>query len=296
MVRNKRQLVVLTMICLLIGATYAQSEQTEEFKKLYQYYKTHYNFYAIKDTVYTIDTEFQLPEGYRYDYSTEIDSYTDWITNFPIWHKYKHIGLWKGTKHLDATEVSRAVHLPWFGNTFTDFAIPIRLAGEYLFQLNQKDKLILAPPQGDTLTYDRWLEANPAFTYKGDIIWKDGNPKLDTEDEYYKYLIFCMQSATYAGLMKNCEPVESGQVQAGDMFIATDDTGKKGAVYVILRLIFDENDHTLFLVGTGCEEACDFHIPLLTEKRDIPWVSENLLQELTRGFETKGFYRFKFLK
>ena len=293
MVRNKRRRLILSVIYLSVMTSVVTAEQTDEFKKLYEFYKTNYNFYAIPDTVYTIESEFKLPEGYSYKNSKDIDSYSDWVSNFPLWHKYKHIGMWKGTKHFDATEVSRAIHLPWSGRSFTEFSIPLRMLGEYLFETGQKDKLVVEPKGGETLTYQKWLEAKPVFDFRGNVIWKDGYPKSESDDEYYKYLLFAMQNSSYTGLLKNCNPVESSQVQAGDMFIASDDTGNIGAVYVILRLIFDQNDSTLFLVGTGCEEACDFHIPLLTAKRDEPWVSQVTLEAINAEFTKSGFYRFK---
>ncbi|KAA3637630.1 MAG: hypothetical protein DWP97_00515 [Calditrichaeota bacterium] len=293
MVRNKRRKIILSCIFVTIFASVGAAEQTEEFKKLYEYYKTNYNFYAIPDTVYTIEGELKLPEGYTYKNSKEIDSYTDWVSNFPLWHKYKHIGMWKGTKQYDATEISRAIHLPWSGRSFAEYSIPLRMLGEYLFQIGQKDKFVVEPKGGETLSYKKWLEAKPVFDFRGNVIWKDDLPKSESDDEYYKYMLFTLQNSSYGGLMKNCNQVESSQVQAGDMFIASDDTGNKGAVYVILRLISNQNDSTLFLVGTGCEEACDFHIPLLTAKRDEPWVSQVTLEAINSEFKKSGFYRFK---
>ena len=49
----------------------------------------------------------------------------------------------------------------------------------------------------------------------------------------------------------------------------------------------------LFLVGTGCPEVSDFHIPLFNENEDNPWITLETVKSLAEEYPVRGFYRLK---
>ena len=286
-------MIKIVCILMLSLSTIVSAEQTDDFKKLLEEYKSNYNFYSIKDTLYTIQTEYQLPENYEYAKYKEKSSYASWISNFPIWHQYKSVGNWKGSKHFNYDEVSRVVHLPWQGPAFKSVGIPVRLLGEYYFQFNKRFSFEIIPQGGEILTYTKWLNGKPAYNHRKEVLFKDDILKEDTESEYYRYLLFCMQNVSYESIANSCDSVLSSEVQAGDMYIGYDATGKKGKLFVVLRLIKSDSGDILYLVANGCPDACDFHIPNINSDRQNPWIKIEQLQDLTSEFNNSTFYRFK---
>ena len=288
----KLKLSILLILVFSISV-HLKAEQTDEFKKLYDSYKSKYNFYSIKDTLYKIQSEYTLPEHYSHVDSKDTSSYTYWISNFPIWHQYKSVGNWKGSKHLKHDEVSRVVHLPWTGPSFKDVAIPLRLLGEFYFQTNKRFDLKVYPKKGELLTYEKWLHGKVVYNHKGELLFNDDLLKDDTEEEYYRYLVFAMQNLNYKSIAKSCDTVALSELQAGDMYIAYNSTGKKGKLFIVLHLIENKAGDVMYLIANGCPDACDFHIQKFNEDRDNPWVTKEQLEELTNDFEINNFYRYK---
>ncbi len=274
----------------------AFAEQTKEFKQLMESYKARYNFYSIKDSLYTIDSELSLPKGFSYVELQDSSAFPFWVANFPIWHQYKSVGHWKGGKAFEYDEVSRVIHLPWRGPAFKDVAVPVRILGEYNFQFDNRFAFQVMPKKGKVLTYKKWLAGKPALTNRGEVLFKDDMEKDDTENEYYKFLLFCMQNVNYESIAKSCDTVKVDDVQPGDMFIAYDKTGKKGKLYIIFHLIRNKSGTIMYLAANGCPEACDLYIPKFTEDRNNPWIDFEQLHSLTKEYTNSSFYRFKAIK
>lgn len=280
-------------ICILFCSSSVLAEQTDQFKKQLDDYKARYNFYSIKDTLYTIKSELELPQGYTYVDPTDSLSYSYWIANFPIWNQDKPVGNWKHRKQFNSDEVSRVIHLPWQGPAFKDVAIPVRLLGEYSFQFNNRFAFQIMPKAGEMLTYKKWLQGKPVYNQRGELLFKEDILKDDTENEYYRFILFSMQNVNFKSITKTCDTVLIDNVQAGDMFIAYDKTGKKGKLYIIFHLISDDSGNIMYLVANGCPEACDLYIPKVNENRNIPWITIKQLRQLTNEYNNSKFYRFK---
>ena len=291
MVRIKR--IIIISFCVVSISSVLHAEQTEQFKKEFAEVKTHYNFFSIKDSMYTMQSELVLPKGFKYIEPKDTLSYEYWLAHFPIWHQYKSIGTWKGGKAFNYDEVSRAVHLPWKGPVFKDVAIPVRILGEYRFQYKQKDKFQILPTKGEMLTYEKWLHGKPAFSHLGDVIFRDDTLKTDTEEEYYKYMLFCMQNVSFESVARSCDSIPSNELQAGDMYIGYNEKGKDGKLFIIMNVISNKAGDKMYLVANGCPEACDMHIQKFNEDRDNPWIDIKRLQSLTDEYEFSNFYRFK---
>ncbi len=280
-------------ICVLLLSGSVLAEQTEQFKKQLENYKAKYNFYAVKDSLYTIKSELELPQGFSYVDPKDSLSYSYWIANFPIWHQYKSVGNWKHRKQFNYDEVSRVIHLPWQGPVFKDVAIPVRLIGEFDFQFNNRFAFQIMPKAGELLTYKKWLQGKPVYNQRGEVLFKDAPLKDDTENEYYRFLLFCMQNVSFESITKICDTVSVDNIQAGDMFIAYDKTGKKGKLYIIFHLISNDSGDIMYLVANGCPEACDLYIPKINENRNNPWINIEQLRQLTEEYNNSNFYRFK---
>ncbi|MFQ5452748.1 MAG: DUF4846 domain-containing protein [Candidatus Zixiibacteriota bacterium] len=285
-------LFVLNLILFFLVSSLL-AEKTEEFEKLLEWYHKQYSFISMKDTIFTFESEFDFPDGYHRVDSTKLSSYANWISHFPLWHRWKAVGSWNGTNKYEKNEISRAVHLPWKGSTFVDFTIPIRILGEYLHSQNMEYNLSIIPKKGETFTYEKWLNSKLSYAVGKRVIFKPSEKRDSSVYEFYRLINFCMQNTNYKSLAENCDPIPESNLAPGDMYIAHDSSGRKGQVLIILNMIVNENDERFYIIATGCEKACDFHIPLIKGDRDYPWMTIENIKEFKPNMTISGFFRFK---
>ena len=106
----------------------------------------------------------------------------------------------------------------------------------------------------------------------------------------------CMHNTSYASLAANCDSVATTDLAPGDLFVAHDERGGAGVAYVVMHLLVNDKGSRLYTVATGCSSACDFHIPLLTEDKDQPWITADQIQSLANELPFSGFFRFRGLQ
>ncbi len=285
--------IISTACVLMIIFTAAYSRQGPQPDTLRDWYVKHYDFFTIKDTVYTFETEFEFPDGYRRPDSTDLTPFQNWVSRFPLWHQWKPIGMWRGSKMFEADQVSRAVHLPWRGKVFRDYAIPLRILAEFLRYKHCEFDLHVIPKSGDTLRYEDWLNGKPAYTSSGEVFFKPSEERGHDDIEFYRFLDLCMRNTSYLSLVENCDSITENEIAPGDLFIAHDDKGNTGLVYVIINMLVNKDDKKLFAVATGCPEACDFHIPLLSDNRNYPWIPSKRIRALGHDMPHSGFFRLR---
>ncbi len=269
------------------------SSEVQQPETLRDWYIKHYDFYSMKDTVYTFETEFEFPDGYKRLDSADLTPFQNWISHFPLWHQWKPVGMWRGNKVFEADQVSRAVHLPWKGIVFRDYAIPLRILAEFLRYQHCEFDLHVIPKLGDTLRYEDWLKGKPFSSSGGEVFFKPSEQREHDPYEYYSFLNLCMRSTSYPSLAENCDSITENEVAPGDLFIAHDEKGKTGSVYVILNMLVNNTGEKLFAVATGCPEACDFHIPLFNNNRDYPWITSKRIKALGKDIPHSGYFRFR---
>ncbi len=255
------------------------------------WYRAHYPFCTISDTVYTFQSEFILPEGFHHADSSRLNDFQVWISNFPLRHRYIRVGSWKGRIKYEVDQVSRAVHLPYSGQLFRDYTLPLRVLAEYLLYREQQYSLTIVPARGDTLRYGDWLMGELVYNSHREPFFRPGAPREPSQREYYDFMKACMRNTSYASLAFNADSIKADQVMPGDVFVAHDERGLKGCVYLVLHMIENKDGKKLYAVATGCPDACDIHIPLLTENRDMPWVTVDNIAALGRDYPRRSFLR-----
>ncbi len=290
-----RPFSVLAATCLLTAGSIL-GEKNPDDSGLIAFYRQHYPFATMKDTIYTFQSEFALPEGYRQPDSSQLTAFQNWVANFPLWHRYISVGNWKGSKAFAYDEISRPVHLPWRGMDFKDKAIPIRILAEFLHYQGREFDLRILPPTGDTLRYEKFLGGRLRYTSRREPFFEQEVEREPSLSEFYRFMKVCIYSTTYANLPANCDSVAADDLKPGDLFVAHDERGATGVVYVVMHLLVSEKGPRLYAVATGCSDACDFHIPLLTEDRNEPWITADQIRSLANGLPFSGFFRFRCLQ
>ena len=294
---KKLHIIYLLISILLISmcstvTTYGND--TTSISPLVAWYQKHYPFVTMKDTIYTFETEYTLPSGYHWTDSSQLTPYQNWISHFPLWHRYKPVGRWRGGKAFEAQDVSRVVHLPWKGPIYKDVMFPLRIVAEYLLYTNHEYNFTVVPRAGDTLNYKTYLHSKVSRTGLGKVIVVPAPQREHSKVEYFNFLTDCMRNTNYKSLAASCDSISIDNVAPGDFLIGHDERGRKGVAYVVLNQITDDNNNKLFVVATGCDDPCDFHIPKLNEDKENPWISKERLLELIDGYPYHGIFRWHF--
>ncbi len=287
-----RTLSILAAVGLLTAGSIL-AENSPDDSGIIAFYRQHYPFSTMKDTIFTFESEFELPEGYQRPDSSKLTAFGNWVASFPLWHHTISIGHWKGGKAFNYDEISRAVHLPWRGMEFTDKAIPIRILAEFLHYQGREFDLRILPPAGDTLRYEEFLRGKLRYTSRGEPFFLPDVEREPSLREFYRFMKVCSYKLSYANLAANCDSVAATDLAPGDLFIAHDESGRDGVTYVVMHLLVNENGSRLYAVATGCSSACDFHIPLLTEDRKRPWITADQIRSLANELPLSGFFRLR---
>lgn len=288
-IENMKRMTIIVALLALCASAFA----SDSFEPSYQWYKDNYNFYMIPNSFYTIESEFDIPEGYSRIDESKLNGYQFWISHFPIWPYGKSVGKIRGGQYYEPTEVSRVLHLPWKSIFFSDQAIPIRLIGEYLYENKRENELELIPARGKPLTYKNWLKSKVSYNGLLEVVLKPAEQREAGPAEYYKYLLVCMKNISYASLAKNCDSVNAGEMMPGDLFIGHADDDRSGFVYIIMNTLENKDGEKLYLIGTGCSIACDFHIPLMSGDQKKPWLTLEAMKDFAGETENSGFFRMR---
>ncbi len=281
--------------CVLLAMvlTVAGQAQTDPGELLAAANAEKYPFFTMKDTAFTFEGEFDFPEGYRIPDSAELTPYQSWISGFPIWHKYKPVGIWKGDKAFESHEVSRVVHMPWKGPSFTDVGFPLYILAEYLRHSHREYDFAISPYDGALFDYSTWLQSKETLSGLGKVMLRPAEPRDSSAHEYFRLLNVLMKQSTYQTLASNLDSLPTADIAPGDVIIGHDERGKTGGVYFVLNMIVNDRGEQLYCVATGCPVACDFHIPLVNLDRNDPWISRERMLALVSEYPFYGSFRWR---
>ncbi len=282
----RRLRIVMAVAALAVGAGAADRAGSGDI----DYYLEHYPYISFRGKVYTAETEFTFPEGYARVDSTDLTPYQYWVSHLPLWHHARPAARIRGIKY-DTSEIARPIHFPWRSSRFFDYTIPVQLLVEYALSAGTLNEFEWWPIAGDTLTWSRFLSSQ-AVTYRGtELQLRPSEPRDSTSKELDAFVDLCARWTHHQSLADNCVRVADSPPLPGDFFIATDSTGRKGRVYVVVTALRNDNGDYLYTVATGCDDKCDFHIPRFNESRENPWVDRARIEQLGQGWPRSGFYR-----
>lgn len=284
--------LVLTALLLFAAImTYAQSAEAESTDSLVNWYQERYPFLSQRDTVYTFESEFVFPDGYDRPDPEVLTPYQNWISHFPLWHRHLPVGAFRGGRAFAPEDISRVVDLPWRGPTHTDLGFSLRILAEWLRYRQRDFDLVYVPPHGDTLSYGKWLSSKPVLTAQGAVKLVPAQERDSSAFEYYRFLKTCMEHMDYAALAQNADSVPPGRVRPGDLLVGHSEDGTKGRVFIVLTMLVNNAGGRLYAVATGCEEACDLHIPLTGPSRNSPWITVEQMSSLVEEYPRQAYLR-----
>jgi hypothetical protein len=249
---------------------------------------------SYRRAAFTFDSEFEWPEGYRRVDSAGLTRFQYWVSYMPLWDPDRPVGSFSKGILYQPGEIARPFTLPWRTTRFCHYAIPLQLLVEFDIATRSWWDFFAIPDKGDTLTFKKWIEGRVVYNARDSLYFLPDEPKEVTKKAFNGFFSLVVQNTNYLSLTYNCDTVPETHLLPGDLLIAHDDRGRSGVVYIIMCVVLNDSGNRLYLVGTGCEDACDFHIPLFNDRKDYPWIDLETMKSLVpEAFAHKGFYRLK---
>ncbi len=286
-----RPTIVMLILLVLVGSAAGQDPTAKD--SLIGWYSQHYPFLNMTDSVFTFSSEFTLPDGYQSLDSAKMTDFQQWVSNFPLWHRWKSVGAQTNGNLIGYDSISRVVHLPWGGLRNHDFAVPVRILAEWLHYQKREMSLAVLPTKGELLSYGDFLGGDLLLNRLGEPFFQPGETKEASNAHYYRFISTCMDYLSYKGIVRNCDSLKVEALRPGDLFVAHDQKGRKGRAYVVMHVVENDAGQSLYAVATTCSRSCDFHIPKLTDDRDQPWISREQIADLGADFARSGFFRLR---
>jgi len=292
---------VLTILALMIVSSVGAGEPAPQMPVVgkvhvqpdhrYPWYFERFPFMTYKDTVFSAESEFLWPEGYRRPDSTTLSGFQLWASYLPLWHRQRQLRSFFSGKIYNADQISRPIHFPRWRTQFSDKTIALELWAQYMVVKKRQFDFTIQPVSGKPLVYDDYLSGSLALNSRDEVIYLPAPKRDSSQDEFSAFVELCDRQSTYQTLAGNCDSMAVDKLLPGDMYITWTGEGYKGKVVYLLTMVVDSLGHKLFTVGLGCPEECEFYIPLLNGDRNYPWISADQIPILYPSQGSSGFYR-----
>lgn len=288
---------MITTLALMLWLSVAPTETdlSRPPQNVLDHYYQEYPYMKYRGRLWSIESEFTWPEGFRRLDSASLSPFQYWVSHLPLWHQQTGVASLERGDVYRADQISRAVHLPWRTSRLTDYAIPLQVLAEYVLAHGLEDRWQVLPRGGDTITYDRHLANGVVFDAHGNLKFRPSEPRIADSLEFNKFFNIIATNSNYSSLAANADSVSESDLRPGDLLISRNDSGNRGRVYMILLVAQDDAGEKRYIVGTGCSDfGCDFHIPLFHADRTNPWLTLDELKALAPpDFARAGFYRLR---
>ncbi len=234
------------------------------------------------------------PSGYKRSTNIGMSVFMAWITNLPMRPKGSPVTKWNGQVMMGADSVNGVIDLGVGTINQKDADIPLQLVLEYL---KARDALYDSPiivGNGDTVTYNKWLNGKYLKDPRMNLIYEKGEKKENTLKEFYRFLEFVMVMNENKTLIKNLESVKEDGIMPGDLYIQfnKDDADSSGHCSIIFDVAANEKGEKVYLAGWGGTPPHALYVarPLPISYRR--WFTMEELKERLAEYGEGEFYRF----
>ena len=260
----------------------------------YEWYRSRYLYMGDWGKAFTVESEFMWPAGATRPDSSSLTPFQFWVSHMPLWHYGRGVSSVRKGAVYAPSQISRAVRFPWRSSELTDRAIPLQILAEFLLMGNRRDQFRPITKASDTLDYGRFLKSSFSYGPRENIVFQNASSRSDTITEFNSFFNLCAVNTTYRSLTLNADSIPLEAIMPGDVIVAQNESGTSGTAHVVLVRLNRPNGESFFLIATGCEFACDFHVPLFNAgRREFPWLTLEQLTALGAEYPRRGAYRLR---
>jgi hypothetical protein len=253
-----------------------------------------YPFAMEYNPKWTLLWAFQAPPGYERTPMSTMTDWTIWVTNLPLKPKNRSIAKWDRQIIGAADSINGIIDIGIASKNQKDADLPLQLAIQYLAARNQLYHFPVIVGEGDTVTFDRWLNGKYGTDGRGKVIYKKGDRREVSPKEFYRFLEFLFVQNENKTLLQNLEPVEEKDIRPGDLYIQfhKDDPDSTGHAAMIFDVCIDKEGEALLLAGWGGDPAHSLIVARPRKSRGKKWFSVEELKDHLSEYGDGRFYRF----
>jgi len=234
------------------------------------------------------------PEGFDRYPIKKMDMFQTWITNLPLCPAGRRVARWDNQAIMSADSVTAVIDFGVATSNQRDADIPLQLMAEFLRASNKLGDFPIILNQGDTVTFDKWLNGEYYYNSAQQLAHRDGPKREASDQEYHRYLQFVITQNDNKSLRRNLVPITESEIAPGAIYIqfqkdAPDSTGHAA---VILDVCANKKGETLYLAGWGGNPAHAFIVarPWPITKRI--WFNLAELKQQLKEYGDGSFFRF----
>lgn len=240
-------------------------------------------FSYINSSGSTLETRFQLPEGYtRLSYSK--DSFGNFVRSYPLCEDGSEVLLYN-----DSKKGNQNAHIAIFDMELVKDDLQqcadsvIRMYAEYFYKQKQYDLMQFHFVNGFSCDFSKWNQGMRVKVSGNSTTWYQGAVSDSSKKAFESYLrtVFCYASTL--SLEKESKPIQLKDIQIGDIFIHG---GSPGHVVMVVDVCENKQKEKAFLLAQGYMPAQQFHILQNPQHADDPWY---YTKELTNALNTPEY-------
>ena len=221
----------------------------------------------------TIEERFLLPEGYE---RTEADenSFSSYLRKLPLKPYNTEVRLYNGT-----LKSNQDVHMAVIDMGIGDRDLLqcadaiIRLKAEYLYQMQEYDKIHFNFTNGFRVDYSKWIQGYRVVVEGNRTYWKKTAAPSNTYDNFKDYLNLIYTYAGTLSLSKELKTIEYRDISTGDIFIQGGSPGH--AVIVVDLAINKATGKKIYMLAQSYMPAQEIHVLKNPENSNSPWYELN---------------------
>ena len=240
-----------------------------------------YNF--INKSGKTIKDRINTPKDFkRVKYG--IKSFGYFLENYPLYKDGKKVVLYDGTKKMNQSD-----HIAVFRMKLADGDLQqcadsvMRLYAEYLYSIEEYDKISFHLVNGFACDYSKWRQGMRVAVSGDDTSWVKSEAASNSKKILEGYLRFVFAYASTLSMEKESKRINKKDIEAGDIFIYG---GSPGHVVMVLDVCESKDGEKAFLLGQGYMPAQQFHVLKNPLHEDDPWY---YVKEILYPFQTPEY-------
>ena len=220
----------------------------------------------------TIEERFLLPEGYE---RTEVkeNSFTCYLRKLPMKPHNAEVRLYNGNLKSNQSVHMAVVDLEIGNRDLHQCAdATIRLRAEYLYGIQEFDKIHFNFTNGFRVDYSKWIQGYRLVVKGNKTYWIKSAAPSNTYDDLKNYLTLVYTYAGTLSLSKELKTIEYRDISAGDIFIQGGSPGH--AVIVVDLAINKTTGKKIYLLAQSYMPAQEIHV-LKNPESNNPWYELN---------------------
>ena len=225
---------------------------------------------AINEKGTTIETRFQVPEGYSRTKNQE-NSFDTYLRSLPLKPHNSEVLIYNGRIKENFNVYDAVVDLEIGKRDLHQCADAVmRLRAEYLWKNNRYDEIHFNFTNGFRVDYTEWMKGRRIIVNGNKTSWSNRIAPSNTYKDFWKYMEMIFSYAGTLSLSKELESIDIQKIEIGHVFIQG---GSPGHAIIVVDMATNSEGKKMFLLAQSYMPAQEIQILKNPSNLHSPWYS-----------------------